>query len=326
MWSGGGAGDANGVFLQRYEDLLPDVVVTPTSGLTTTSAGGAASFTIVLASRPQANVTVTSSSDTTEGTISVPSVTFTVANWNTPQTVVVTGVNDGVAEGSVAYSIVTAAAVSTDPSYSGPVADVSVVNVDGSGTGGGGLRGTYFDNVDFTGTRVARLDPSVNFSWAYGSPDPLIGPDTFSVRWTGEIQPRYGQTYTFYATSDDGVRVWINGVLVIQNWTDHISTVDTGTVPLAANQWYSIVVEMYENAGVGVARLEWSSASQRDSFRRRGCGHRTPLPLRRMMPTRWWPAARFRFRRPASSRTIQTRTTTPSSFHCSAHPPTAASY
>ena len=263
VWSGAGAGDADGVFRQRYEDLSPDVVVNPTSGLTTTRWGGTASFTVTLASRPTADVTINlSSSDPTEGTLSVPSLTFTRDNWSVPQTVTVTGIDDGAGEGSVAYSAVTSAAVSADPLYSGrAVADVAVVNLDNTGVSGG-LRGTYYDTIDFTGPALSRLDPAVNFHWAAGSPDPAIGSDTFSARWTGEIQPRYGETYTFYTTSDDGIRLWVNGVLVIDNWTDHANTVDTGTITLAANQWYSIVLEMYENTGIATAKLEWSSASQ----------------------------------------------------------------
>ena len=74
--------------------------MTPTSGLTTTEAGGTATFTVVLTAQPTADVTIAlSSSDTTEGTVSPASLTFTGANWNTPQTVTVTGVDDLLADG-----------------------------------------------------------------------------------------------------------------------------------------------------------------------------------------------------------------------------------
>ena len=74
--------------------------MTPTSGLTTTEAGGTATFTVVLTAQPTADVTIgLSSSDTTEGTVSPASLTFTGANWNTPQTVTVTGVDDLLADG-----------------------------------------------------------------------------------------------------------------------------------------------------------------------------------------------------------------------------------
>ena len=113
------------------------ITVTPTSGLTTTEAGGTATFTVVLASQPTATVTVgLSSSDTTEGTVSPASLTFTTANWNTPRTVTVTGVNDSVDDGDLSYSIVTAAATSSDATYSGlNAADVSVTTTDNDTAG-----------------------------------------------------------------------------------------------------------------------------------------------------------------------------------------------
>ncbi|MFO0888458.1 MAG: Calx-beta domain-containing protein [Isosphaeraceae bacterium] len=120
------------VSVTNLDDDTAGVTVTPTSGLTTTEAGGTASFTVVLDSQPTANVTIgVSSSDTTEGTAAPASLTFTPANWNIPQTVTVTGVDDFVDDGDVAYSIVTAAATSTDANYNGlNPADVAATNLD----------------------------------------------------------------------------------------------------------------------------------------------------------------------------------------------------
>ena len=81
---------------------IAGITVTPTVGLVTTEAGGTATFTVRLNSQPTANVTIgLSSSDTTEGTVLPASLTFTTANWNTPQTVTVTGVNDAVDDGDI---------------------------------------------------------------------------------------------------------------------------------------------------------------------------------------------------------------------------------
>ena len=281
VWSGTGIGDGLGVFLQRFEDLSPGVVVSPTSGLVTTDAGTTANFTVVLASMPTVNVTISiASSDTTEGTVSASSLTFTPANWDVPQTVTVTGVDDGGADGNVAYTIVTGAASSADADYNGmAVADVSAVN--NTTLAAGGLHAVYFDNADFTGPRVSRIDSTVNFNWAAGSPDASIGPDTFSARWVGELLPQYSQTYTFYTTSDDGVRLWVNGVPLIDNWTVHAATTDTATIALTAGQWTSVVMELYENTGVAVARLEWSSPSRA----------RQVVPSNRLRPTNATPVA-----------------------------------
>jgi glucose/arabinose dehydrogenase len=130
------------------------------------------------------------------------------------------------------------------------------------GTAGTGLSATYYDNIDLTGPSVSRTDATINFDWGSGSPATGIGADTFSARWTGQVQPRYSETYTFYTTSDDGVRLWVNGQQLINNWTDHASTENSGAIALTAGQKYSIRMEFYENGGGAVAKLSWSSASQ----------------------------------------------------------------
>ena len=108
------------------------ITVTPVSGLITSEAGGSATFTVVLGSQPSANVVIgLSSSNTAEGTVSPASLTFTSANWNTPQRVTVKGVDDKIVDGNKAYTIVTAPAVSTDTRFNNlNPADVSVVNND----------------------------------------------------------------------------------------------------------------------------------------------------------------------------------------------------
>src|SRR4029077_17316281 len=91
---------------------------TPTAGLTTTEASGTATFTVKLNSQPTADVTIgLSSSNTAEGMVSPASLTFTGANWSTAQTVTLTGVDDFVDDGDIAYTIVTAAGVSSDSNY-----------------------------------------------------------------------------------------------------------------------------------------------------------------------------------------------------------------
>ena len=115
----------------------PGITVNPTSGLTTTEAGGDDTFTIVLNSRPTADVTISiTSSDTGEGTVSAPSLTFTPDNWDAPQTITVTGVDDAVADGNQVYSIITGDASSSDGGYDGLVVDdVGVTNTDNDSAG-----------------------------------------------------------------------------------------------------------------------------------------------------------------------------------------------
>ncbi len=129
--------DAADVALINEDNDAVGIAVTPTAGLITTESGGTATFTMVLNSQPTANVTIPlSSSNTAEGTVSSASVTFTPANWNVPQTVTVTGVDDFLVDGDVAYSIVTGAAISADLAYSGlDAADVAAINLDNDAVG-----------------------------------------------------------------------------------------------------------------------------------------------------------------------------------------------
>src|SRR5262249_58542326 len=125
-------GSAADVAVTNADDDVAGGSVTRTAGLRTTEAGGTATFTVVLTSQPAANVTIgLTSSDLTEGTVAPASVTFTNANWNVAQTVTVTGVDDAIADGNIAYTIVTAPATSSDANYSNRnAAAVSVTNTD----------------------------------------------------------------------------------------------------------------------------------------------------------------------------------------------------
>lgn len=118
------------VSVTKLDDDAAAIVVTPTSGLMTTELGGSASFTVRLASEPLANViTSASSTDTTEGNIPVGGLTFTPLNWNVPQTVLVTGVNDHVLDSDALYSIILDSATSGDTTYNGiDPSDVSLTN------------------------------------------------------------------------------------------------------------------------------------------------------------------------------------------------------
>jgi len=130
--SGIGLGTTTNQSVTIADNDTAGITITPTTGLTTTEAGGKATFTVQLKSQPTANVTVGLTSDNTaEGTVSPTSVTFTNANWNVAQTVTATGVDDNLVDGNKTYNIVTAAATSTDPNYNGVnPTDVAVTNTD----------------------------------------------------------------------------------------------------------------------------------------------------------------------------------------------------
>jgi hypothetical protein len=145
--------------------------------------------------------------------------------------------------------------------------DVRVtVNPAGTGTG---LTARYYNDpstgaTKFTTLVRTRTDATVNFDWLSGSPIPgVVKTDNFSVRWTGQVQAPVTGNYTFSTVSDDGVRLWVNGVLRINNWTDHAPTTNTSApVALTAGVKYSIVMEYYERGGGAVARLRWAYPGQ----------------------------------------------------------------
>lgn len=129
----------------------------------------------------------------------------------------------------------------------------------GTGTG---ATVVYYDNPDLTAPVLTRTDPQIDHDWSTGAPDALVAPDTFSARWTGRIRPLYSETYTFTTRSDDGVRLWVNGVNLVDNWTNHGPTENSGSIALTAGQAYDLALEYYENTGGALISLDWSSPSQ----------------------------------------------------------------
>lgn len=132
--SGNGNGTAPIIDMGAYEyqatSVAAGIRATPTSGLVTSETGGTATFSIVLARYPKADVTLAlASSDASEGAVFPASLTLTQANWNRPQTITVTGLDDGVIDGNQAYTITIGPASSTDAAYAGiDPPDVAVVN------------------------------------------------------------------------------------------------------------------------------------------------------------------------------------------------------
>jgi parallel beta-helix repeat protein len=123
---------------------------------------------------------------------------------------------------------------------------------------GNGLNAEYFDNPNFTGLVVKRIDPTVNFNWGDGSPVSSIAPDTFSARHAGEIVAPSTGTYTFFTTSDDGVRLNINNKVVLNDFNDHAPRTVGGAITLSAGQRVPLKLEYYENYGGALLKLEWS--------------------------------------------------------------------
>lgn len=129
-----------------------------------------------------------------------------------------------------------------------------------------GILGEYYDEAElqnYSALRLRRIDPSVNFNFGYDVPDPSMEPETFSIRWTGYIKPSVSGNYTFKTYSDDGVRVFIDGDSVINNW-GHLSlafSVSDTPVYLEAGTYYPITVEYQQLPLYAGVFLFWQSDS-----------------------------------------------------------------
>src|SRR5262249_5564875 len=119
----------------------------------------------------------------------------------------------------------------------------------------------YWNNMYFSGTPVMKRDDgtgALNFDWGLGSPGGSCGvpTDNFSARWTRTVYFNAG-TYRFTATADDGVRVYIDGVMYINAWIDQPPTTYNGKVTLSAGN-HTVRMDYYEHGYGAVAALSWA--------------------------------------------------------------------
>ncbi len=235
--------------------------VAPTSGLVTTSSGGTASFTVALNSRPTAEVNVTlSSSDSHQGTASVTSLAFTPANWNHPQTVTVTGASGGQQTGSIAYSIVFAAATSADLKYKGltptsvsltnsnPLADLQVTGLkvapatgvqsgealvvqwSDSNTGLGPVTASFTDKITVVNTTTGVTIGTGVVSYNEGPSGPIAAGSSVAQQFSFTLPagaPGVGQIQFTVATN-------AGGTVVEGNPSGTATTNDTASVSVAS--------------------------------------------------------------------------------------------
>ena len=135
-------------------------------------------------------------------------------------------------------------------------------------------KGEYWSNQNLSGSpRVVRNDRNIDFNWGTGSPDDRIPDDHFSARWTRRYDFSDG-VYRFYARSDDGVRVWVNGDRIIDEWHDSTASV-TYTADIGLDGREDLRVEYYENVGGASIRVWWEKIS----------GTATPTPTSTVTPT-----------------------------------------
>jgi hypothetical protein len=121
-----------------------------------------------------------------------------------------------------------------------------------------GLKGSYFQGTNFDSLVGTRTDAQVDFVWSGSAPITGLGTTVYSVRWTGQILAPASGTYTFATTSDDGVRLWVNGQALVDNWTGHAPTTNSGTITLTGAERYDIKLEYFQNKGGATISLAWT--------------------------------------------------------------------
>ena len=124
-----------------------------------------------------------------------------------------------------------------------------------------GVKAQYFKDTSVTGVPVlTRIEDSIDHAW--GGEEIAAGlSDNVSARWTADLEAPFSETYQLITTTDDGVRLWLDGRPLINNWTNHGSTDDVASVALIAGQVYFLQMEYYESGGSAIAQLSWQSPS-----------------------------------------------------------------
>jgi len=125
---------------------------------------------------------------------------------------------------------------------------------------GTGLVGLYLNGLDISNAPVSlvRLDSVVDFYWGNDRPDAAMPFDSFAVIWEGFVEPTETGTYTFSTRTDDGIRLYVNNQLLIDEWQGQAAKEFSGTISLTAWQQVPIRLEYYEQAVFASAQLKWT--------------------------------------------------------------------
>lgn len=111
---------------------------------------------------------------------------------------------------------------------------------------GFGLRGEYFNNISLSGHPAAVKYSNVDFNWNGVSPIEGLGSINYSVRWTGTFEvPETGE-YRFRTLNDDGVRLWVDDNLIIDDWNTHGATLNTSLPVTLVQGFVPIKLEYFQ--------------------------------------------------------------------------------
>ena len=121
-----------------------------------------------------------------------------------------------------------------------------------------GLTGTYFPKPEFGGAGVTRIDPQIDFNFEAKPPMDKFPGDNWSVRWRGQIKAPESGTYTFTLDVDDGVRLWVDGKQIINEWHGGDFDAVSQPVQLSADKPVDITLEFFEQGGLAHCTMLWS--------------------------------------------------------------------
>lgn len=127
-----------------------------------------------------------------------------------------------------------------------------------------GFAGQYFDGKNFDRFVRVRVDPEIDFGWGREQPIPELPADNFSVRWSGTFSAPHTEgtnEYRFTATTDDGVRLYANDQIMVNDWSDHGAKSFSFTSQLRSGENLPIVMEYYESLYGAVARFSITNVS-----------------------------------------------------------------
>ncbi|PWU10217.1 MAG: hypothetical protein C5B50_25950, partial [Verrucomicrobia bacterium] len=158
------------------------------------------------------------------------------------------------------------------PGYTlGPSTNASVVIYPTATPTGTGLLGQYFTNASTTYSSsinfnpanlvMTNIDPAIDFTWGTTT-NPIPNNGYYCVRWTGQVMPQYSETYYFDANTDDGVKLWVNDQLIIDDWIAKSASDVIGSIALQAGVRYDIKMDYFQKTVNAVAHLSWYSPSQ----------------------------------------------------------------
>jgi len=126
----------------------------------------------------------------------------------------------------------------------------------------GSLTAEFYNGIAFDTLVSSDSREKIDFNWNDGVSRPKgVNQHYYSIRFSGEIEPKESGKFTFLTTSNDGIRVIINDKVIIENWTPHAGTVDIGEIELKANKKYKIKVEYFQTLGGAQIKLAWIKPS-----------------------------------------------------------------